>query len=169
MPATTGLSVAQAADPEGTGAVVGEGGDELRQQRLQALALLWLEDGQELGELTVTSGQHSSDGRAPRFREVESKRAVVGAGTPLEQPVRRETVDDLDRCGLRDPEHPGERLNRCPRVGVQVDQGGRVGAGPPNRHVDSGSEPVGGREGENSQQLGETVGDPTYITLLCVR
>lgn len=165
--AATDLAVAQPADGERTRTVLREAGHELREQRLEPLALVVVQHGEQLAQGRAAIREHRG-GRAPsRSGEMQRPRAPVSPGTPPSEPVAHQPVDDLDRGGLGHPEDVGEPLDGPAGMGVEVNERPCVGATSAEPALDRPAKAVGGGERQGAKQLREAIGHTQSITKLC--
>jgi hypothetical protein len=159
-------SVAQTTDRQGAGAVLRERRDELLQQLLEGHALGWLEHRDELLERLGSLSQHAGGGPAALRGQAKGTDATIGARAPLEEAVGDEPVSDLDGRRLRYTEHVREALNRFVGMCVEVDERAGMAAAPSHRALDGRATPVRTREGEDSEQLRETIRHPLIHNLV---
>ena len=152
-----GRPVAQAADRQRRGAVLRESGDELLQQRLERVAVDGPEHRDQVAERDGAHRQNVGRGPAPLPRQVQRPDAMIGSGTPLDEPVAGEPVDDLHGRGVRDAQHAGQRFDRLAGIRVEVNERARMRPAPAQGAVHGRAEPIRGGERQHSQQLLEAV------------
>ena len=78
--------------------------------------------------------------------QVKCQGAMIGTRAAFQEPVCRQTIGDLDRRRLRDPEHPGQPLDRLARIGIQMNQRARVRPAAPERVLHRPAKPIRGGE-----------------------
>src|SRR5206468_2668870 len=112
--ATAGVVIAKAADVAGARPVIGQRREQLRDQRLELLALTCGEQRNSVRGGRTTGGEHLIGEAAAAFRQFDRDRAAVSfrrASLPLREAVRLKPIDEPDGGRVAQPEDPSQPLD----------------------------------------------------------
>jgi hypothetical protein len=111
-------------------------GDELLQERLERLALSRPQAREHLIQRGSSPGQDVGRGAAAPGRQVKRPDPMIGPGPPLDEPITRQAVRDLDGRRLGDTQHIRKRLDRFAGIRIQVNESARMRPPSPQRAFD---------------------------------
>jgi selenocysteine lyase/cysteine desulfurase len=133
-------------------ATVGNGGQQLLEQRLELAALGRRERREQVVHYGAAVCQHGGSRTAACGSEDECTRAAVAAGPALDQVVGLETVDQPHRRRMRDAKDAGQEVDRLARTQTEVDHR-RAGAQAALVVGDGSPKTVDSGEGERAEHV----------------